>query len=235
MENKIQIFHHEMFGDIRVIIENGKPLFCASDIAKPLGYARPNDAIKTHCRSTVKRRIATMQGNMAAMSFIPEGDIYRLCSNSHLPSSEKFESWVFDEVLPTIRKTGGYVNNDELFVNTYFSSVDSNTKVILTQLLHENRTMAETIEVQKPLVSFATDVQASQGDLLIRDVAKVLCSENINTGEKRLFAKLRDNNVLNWENVPYQQYIDRGYFNIVESVFKKNGKKYITKTPVCDT
>ena len=105
--NELQIFNNEEFGEIRTIEIDGKPYFMASDIAKALGYARPNDAVSTHCRATVKHSIP-ISGKLQEVNFIPEGDIYRLIMKSQLPAAERFESWVFDEVIPTIRKTGGY-------------------------------------------------------------------------------------------------------------------------------
>ena len=105
--NELQIFNNEEFGEIRTIEIDGKPYFMASDIAKALGYARPNDAVSAHCRATVKHSIP-ISGKLQEVNFIPEGDIYRLIMKSQLPAAERFESWVFDEVIPTIRKTGGY-------------------------------------------------------------------------------------------------------------------------------
>lgn len=111
--NDLQIFKNAEFGNIRIIEKDGQPLFCGSDVAKSLGYARPNDALTAHCRYTVKRSIPHPQSpdKTIEMLFIPEGDLYRLITNSKLPSAEKFESWVFDEVLPAIRKTGSYTKN----------------------------------------------------------------------------------------------------------------------------
>lgn len=86
----------------------GEPWFVAADVAKALGYARPNDAIAAHCRATVKRS-TPISGKMQEINFISEGDVYRLITHSKLPAAEKFESWVFDEVIPSIRKTGGYI------------------------------------------------------------------------------------------------------------------------------
>lgn len=116
--NEIQIFNSEMFGDVRVIMIDGKPYFCGSDVAKALGYKRPNDAISQHCRATVKHG-TPISGKIQEINYISEGDMYRLITNSHLESAEKFESWVFDDILPTIRQTGGYqmpVTNDEKIV-----------------------------------------------------------------------------------------------------------------------
>ena len=106
--NEMQVFENNEFGTVRVLEENGKTLFCGSDVAKALGYVRPNDAIAAHCRATVKRS-TPISGKVQEINFIPEGDVYRLITHSKLPAAEKFESWVFDEVLPAIRKTGGYI------------------------------------------------------------------------------------------------------------------------------
>ena len=103
----IQIFNNPEFGELRTIEEGDKIYFVASDAAKMLGYKRPADAVTAHCKGSVKRRLPT-NGGTQEMKVIPEGDLYRLIANSELPSAEKFESWVFDEVLPAIRKTGGY-------------------------------------------------------------------------------------------------------------------------------
>ena len=105
-------FNSPDFGEVRTLEENGKVLFCASDVAKALGYARPNDAVSQHCRATVKRS-SPISGKMQEINFIPEGDVYRLIARSKLPGAERFESWVFDEVLPSIRKTGGYIAGQE--------------------------------------------------------------------------------------------------------------------------
>lgn len=105
--NELQIFNNDEFGEIRTIEIEGRPYFGATDIARSLGYSRPADAITAHCKGSVKRRVLT-DGGEQDVKFIPEGDVYRLIVKSKLPSAEKFESWVFDEVLPAIRKTGGY-------------------------------------------------------------------------------------------------------------------------------
>ena len=104
--NDVTIFRKDEFGAVRVLEEDGRTLFCGSDVAKALGYARPNDAIAAHCRATVKRS-TPISGKMQEINFISEGDVYRLITHSKLPAAEKFESWVFDEVIPRIRKTGG--------------------------------------------------------------------------------------------------------------------------------
>ena len=112
--SQMEIFKNPEFGSIRVIEENGKYLFCGTDVAKALGYIRTNDAISRHCRATVKRS-SPISGKMQEINFIPEGDVYRLIVHSKLPTAERFERWVFDEVLPTIRKHGAYITREKLW------------------------------------------------------------------------------------------------------------------------
>lgn len=109
MKNEVTVFQNEQFGQVRTIDENGKIYFCGKDVATALGYADYGKAIRLHCKSKgrVNRPILT-NGGEQQMSFIDEGNLYRLITHSKLPEAEKFESWVFDEVLPSIRKTGKY-------------------------------------------------------------------------------------------------------------------------------
>ena len=106
--NELQIFNNPEFGEIRTIEIEGKPYFVASDVAAALGYANPRKAVSDHCKGVTKRDTPTSSG-VQSMSYIGEGDLYRLIMKSKLPSAEKFESWVMDEVLPSIRSTGYYV------------------------------------------------------------------------------------------------------------------------------
>ena len=111
--NELQIFRNEKFGEVRTIEEQGKILFCGSDVATALGYSNPRDALRRHCKGVVKHDTLT-RGGSQQISFIPEGDIYRLAAKSELPGAEEFESWIFDEVLPSIRKHGAYMTPQTL-------------------------------------------------------------------------------------------------------------------------
>ena len=106
--NEVQIFENEEFGSVRTVEISGKPYFAATDIAKALGYTNPNKAVNDHCRAITKCS-TPISGEIQSINFIPEGDIYRLVVRSKLPSAERFESWFFDEALPSIRKNGGYI------------------------------------------------------------------------------------------------------------------------------
>ena len=110
---KITEFHNSEFGSIRMIEDGGRLLFSGIDVAFALGYAKPRNAINVHCKGALKRGVLT-SGGVQPMIFIPEGDVYRLITKSRLKSAQNFEKWVFDEVLPAIRKTGGYLETDLL-------------------------------------------------------------------------------------------------------------------------
>lgn len=105
--NELTVFQNEQFGTVRVVEEDGRTLFCGSDVAKALGYSNPNKAINDHCRAITKRS-TPISGKIQEINFVAEGDVYRLIAHSKLPAAERFESWVFDEVIPSIRKTGAY-------------------------------------------------------------------------------------------------------------------------------
>lgn len=155
MKNEMQVFKSEEFGELSVVRINGKEYFPASDCAKILGYLRPNDAINQHCRSTVKHSIPHPQNpnKEIQINFISEGDLYRLIVRSKLPSAEKFETWIFDEVLPTIRKTGGFVANEDLFINTYLPNADEQTKILFKTNLIVVRELNEKVARQETIIS----------------------------------------------------------------------------------
>lgn len=104
--NELQIFQNEEFGQVRTVDVDGKTYFVGKDVANALGYSNPRDAISRHCKGVVKHDSFKEGGQEVAL--LPEGDIYRLIIKSQLPSADKFERWIFDEVIPTIRKNGAY-------------------------------------------------------------------------------------------------------------------------------
>ncbi len=107
--NYIEIFDHAEFGNVRIIHEgDDKFLFCGPDVTKALGYTNSRKALADHCKGVTKRYTLT-NGGKQALSFIPEGDVYRLIVSSKLPAAEKFEHWIFEELLPSIRKYGAYI------------------------------------------------------------------------------------------------------------------------------
>ena len=135
MNQQLQVFNHEQFGDVRIIEEDGRVLFCGKDVAKALGYTNPQKAIRDHCRYRTNRSVPHPQslGKLLDIVFIPEGDVYRLITHSKLPAAERFEKWVFDEVLPTIRKTGGYGQPVDMELLTQV--IAQTVRITVTELL----------------------------------------------------------------------------------------------------
>ena len=112
--NQMEIFKNPEFGSIRTFEQNGKVLFCGTDVARALGYSIPSKAVNTHCKGVSKMEAPT-NGGVQKLLFISDGDVYRLIVHSKLPSAERFDRWVFDEVLPSIRKHGAYVTQEKLW------------------------------------------------------------------------------------------------------------------------
>lgn len=213
--NDLQVFNNEQFGQIRMLEIDKKPYFVATDIAKALGYINTSKAIKDHCRWVTKRYIPHPQSENKNLevNVIPEGDIYRLITNSELPGAEKFESWVFDDVLPAIRKHGMYAT-DELLDNPDLLIAAA------TKLKEERAARLEAekkVKVLEPKGEFYDDVAGSKDSIEMGHVAKVLGIRGI--GRNNLFALLRDKKVLDRNNIPYQQYVDCGYFRVLEQKY----------------
>ena len=200
-------FSNVEFGNIRTVMVNGKPYFVGRDVANALGYLRPADAISAHCKGSVKHRVLT-NGGIQEVKVIPEGDVYRLVIRSNLPEADRFESWIFDDIIPSIRKTGGY-HLPQTFVEALRELADK---------VDENKTLRLENQEMKPKAEFFDAVTGSKNAIEMRNVAKIL---DMGIGRNKLFEFLRNENVLMKDNTPYQKYIDAGYFRVVEQKFDK--------------
>lgn len=219
--NELQIFNNVEFGDVRMTEIDGKPYFVATDIAMALGYATPRDAIARHCKGVVKRDTPT-SGGVQSLSYIGEGDLYRLIMKSKLPNAEKFESWVMDEVLPSIRKHGVYavdelLDNPELAIKAFTALKEEREK---------NKALQADNERMKPKEEFFDAVADSKTAISMNEVAKVLSIKGY--GRNNLFEFLRSHNILDRFNVPYQKYVDNGWFRVIEQHYQKNGEPVVT-------
>jgi len=232
----LKIFENEEFGKVRTVEDDGKILFCGTDVAKALGYADSPKAIKTHCKKDgwAFYPVIDSVGRKQDAKFINEGNVYRLITHSKLPSAEKFETWLFDEVLPQIRKTGGYIpvkenESNEEFLARAFIIASETLKKKDEIIAIQNRQLEE----QKPLVEFAAHVTESSDTIDIGELAKVLHNEHINIGRNKLFEWLRNNKILMSNNTPYQKYIESNYFDVIETTKDTAyGTKVFTKTLV---
>lgn len=228
MENNIQVFNNEEFGEVRVIEENGKPFFCGNDVAKALGYSNAPDAMRRHCRAIVKRD-TPISGKMQEINYIPEGDVYRLITHSKLPAAERFESWVFDTVLPSIRKTGGYIQGEESMSDDDLIAralVMAQKKIELRE--QQLKEKDAQLELQKPKVDFADHVTDSDNAIDMGTFAKYAQKQGITMGRNTLFKWLRDQGVLMDNNVPYQRYLNAGWFRVIENVYNTGNGQYTT-------
>ena len=227
MEQKIKIFENGEFGSVRTIEENGRVMFCGKDVALALGYSDTNNAIKTHCKKdgVVIHHLIDSMGRKQGAKFISEGNLYRHISHSRLPSAEKFESWIFDDVLPTIRRTGGYVTNEEMFIENYLPFLDEPYRDLFRLQMTAIEKLNERIRHNQPLVEFANQVTGTNDLIDMNAMAKLARAENIPVGRNKLYSWLKRTGVLMSNNLPYQRYIDRGYFAVKESVFEVNGLK----------
>ena len=232
MTREIQIFENSKFGFVRTVEIGGKPYFVANDIARALGYKRPADAITAHCKGSVNRRYLT-DGGEQEMKIIPEGDVYRLIVRSQLPSAEQFESWVFDEVLPSIRRNGGYIVGQESLTD---DELLERAVIVAQKKIAERDEMIANkdarIREMRPKEVFADAVAASNTSLLVRDVAKLIRQNGIPLGEKRFYKWLRENGfICKNSTAPTQKAMEQGLFEIViRTVERGNGLPLETKT-----
>ncbi|MGP1598383.1 phage antirepressor [Peptoanaerobacter stomatis] len=232
--NNIQVFNNKEFGQIRAVQIKNNPYFVGRDIAEKLGYSRPNEAISTHCRGTLKQRIPTNSG-VQEMLCIPESDIYRLIFRSKLPEAEKFTEWVTSEVLPMIRKTGMYITDNVYDAITKDPVKFGEMLIDYGKVRKENQELLSQIEQDKPKVLFADAVSASQTSILIGDLAKLLKQNGYDTGQKRLFEELRTKGFLmksgNSYNMPTQRAMEMQLFEVKETTINNSdGSIRVTKT-----
>ena len=228
MDQQVKVFNNEQFGSVRIIEEDGRVLFCGVDVAKALGYTNPRKAVRDHTKGGTFRSTPTA-GGMQDMSFIPEGDVYRLITHSKLPSAERFEHWVFDEVLPTLRQTGSYVLQRP---DSYMIDDPIERAKRWIEEAQERLALQAKVEADAPKVLFADAVATSKDSCLIGQLAKVLRQNGYNIGQNRLFDYLRNEGYLcksgENRNMPTQRSIDAGWFEV------KEGTLYIFDSPDVD-
>jgi prophage antirepressor-like protein len=174
---KIKLFKNNQINvEIRTLIdEKGEPWFVAKDVAIILGYTNPQKAIRDHVDDEDKRgeRIVTPSGTQEAI-VINESGLYSLILKSNKPEAKKFKRWVTAEVLPTIRKTGGYVANDELFIDTYLPFADETTKALFKQTLEIIKQQNKQIQTMKPKADYFDELVDRKLLTNFRDTAKEL-------------------------------------------------------------
>ena len=223
MENIIKIFENEEFGKIRTVIKDGEPWLVGKDVAVILGYAKPENAIAAHV--DVEDKTTTLiQGTgsnyKSKATIINESGFYSLVLSSKMPKAKEFRRWVTSNVLPTIRKTGGYVANEDMFIENYLPFLDEPYQGLFRLQMMAINQLNERIRHDQPLVEFANQVSDTTNLIDMNAMAKLAAEENIPIGRNRLFKWLRKKGILMSDNLPYQKYIENGYFSVKETVFE---------------
>lgn len=240
MENGIEVFKNEQFGEVRAILINDEPWFVLKDVCVVLGIENQrNVAARLDDYEKGVHQMDTLGGKQN-VTIVNESGLYNVILRSDKAEAKPFRKWVTSEVLPTIRKTGGYINDTEKLVETYFGDANIYQKGIVKALFDNAKSMQDKInhltseaETNKPLVDFANHVgllATSNSNVNMQTMAKLLCDNGINIGRNRLFEILRKNKILMERNIPYQQYVDRGYFLVKESIVDKGNTTGIIQT-----
>lgn len=212
--NKIQEFFNEQFGTVRSVTIDNIVYFYGIDIAKALGYSNASKAVTTHCKRVVSKVLETSNSQngktvKGKVSLIIKSDIYRLIVKSKLETADKFESWIFDEILPVIESTGAYIEEgrEEEMVSKYFPSF---SKEVQTEMVND------LIRQNRELKQFYDDLMNTEGLMSINTMAKEL-----GIGEYKLFAFLRSKKVFFYDkdmvNVPYERFRKEGKFAVKET------------------
>jgi anti-repressor protein len=210
--NQVELFNFES-SKIRVTTIDNKPAFCASDVAKVLEYANVHDAIIRHCKGVVKHEGVVKEGQTEQINFIFESDLYRLIMRSKMAKAEQFQDWIVEEVLPTIRRTGQYGNQPTFILPQSYPEALRELAIVV----EEKEVLRLQLDIAKPKIEFFDDVVDSKDAKPIGDIAKVL---NMGIGRNKLFELLRDRKVLMQGNLPYQNFIDKSWFRVIEQKYQ---------------
>lgn len=235
---ELQIFNNEEFGEVRTITKDDEPMFCLADVCKALEISNVGNVKQRLSEKGIHTADTPTKGGLQKMIFINEANLYKTIFQSRKESAERFTEWVTSEVLPSIRKNGGYIAGQETL---------SDEELMAKALLVANNKIAERdkiieqkqarIEQMKPKEIFADAVATSHTSILVGDLAKLICQNGYQIGQKRLFDWLRANGYLikrkgaEW-NMPTQKSIEMGLFEIKESThINGSGCNVTTRTP----
>lgn len=235
--NDITVFHSKEFGDMSTITQKGQPWFIGKEVASILGYSNVRDALSKHVddedKGVAKR---DTPGGAQKMTIINESGLYSLILSSKLPTAKKFKHWVTSEVLPAIRKTGGYIP-----VNPGMSDMEVLARAVLISkktidvLKEKNKLLETENEAMKPKALFADAYAATKDGILVGAMAKMLRQNGIEIGQNRLFRILREKGYLmksgEDKNMPTQRSMESGWFRIkARTITTPDGSNRSTRT-----
>lgn len=236
--NNLQIFNSPEFGQVRTIQQNGEPWFVGKDVAEILGYKDTSDAMKKHVdiEDKLTRRFAD-SGQNREMYIINESGLYSLILSSKMPKAKEFKRWVTSEVIPAIRKTGGYIAGSE---NMTDAEIMAKAVLVAQSTIQQRdqriKELESDVAAAKPKVLFADAVSASDSTILIGDLAKILKQNGHPIGQKRLFNWMREQGYLIKRqgadyNSPTQRAMEMGLFKIKETAIShSDGHVSVSKT-----
>ena len=231
--NELQIFNSSEFGQIRTVTKDNEPWFVATDICKALDIKNVTQAIQ---RLDNDERSMFNIGRQGDTNCVNEYGLYNLVLASRKQGAKEFKRWITHEVIPSIRKSGGYIAGQETMSD---SELMAKALLVAQKQIEQRNAIIEQqkakIEADKPKTIFADAVSASKTSILIGDLAKLICQNGYKIGQKRLFEWLRENGYLiksgSSKNMPMQRYVEQGLFEIKESnVQNPDGSVRITKT-----
>ncbi len=233
--NKIKIWNYKS-SEVRTTTINNETWWVLTDVCKVLELTTPSRVAERLDKDEVSQtHIIDSLGRLQNTAIINESGLYSVILRSDKPQSKPFRKWITSEVLPTIRKTGGYINNDELFVQTYLPFADEETKTLFRSTLEVIKNQNAKIEADKPKVLFANAVETADTSILVGDLAKLIKQNGVDIGQKRLFDWLRRKGYLiksgNSRNMPTQKSMDLKLFEVKErTISNPDGSVRITKT-----
>lgn len=236
-ENKMTLFTNEELGNVRALEIDGEPYFVGKDVANILGYQNGSRDINRHVDEEDRHKVMLFDGNQDKETIIiNESGLYSLILSSKLPKAKEFKHWITAEVLPVIRKTGGYVNDTKQFVDYYFADCNTYGREAITLMLNETKRMANQLKAQAPKVLFAEAVEGSKTSIPVGDLAKLIKQNGVDIGQNRLFSWLRMNDYLiksgDRKNMPTQKSMDLGLFEVkISTFYRPDGTVDIAKTP----
>lgn len=235
--NDVTIFRKDEFGAVRAVTLEGEPWFVAADVCRALGLGNSSDVIKRLDKD--ERTLVSIEGasNGLPVNAVNEPGLYALILGSRKPEAKAFKRWITHEVIPEIRKTGGYIagqetmDDDQLLANALM--------VAQRKIAERNRQLEaanEKIKADAPKVLFAETVEKAETCISIGTLAKILNQAGLDIGERRLFERLRNDKWLNskgrnW-NVPSQKSMDMGLMRVHESTVSRSSGIQINKTPL---
>lgn len=227
--NELQVFTSEEFGSVRTVTIDNEPWFVGKDVSSALGYSDTFGALKKHVSIEDKQNCQNDSfESPRGMTVINESGLYALIFGSKLESAKRFKHWVTSEVLPSIRKTGGYQ-----------MKIPEGKELLALAVIEANKTIeAQKAQIteMKPKAVFADAVATSKQSILIGQLAKLICQNGYPIGQRRLFHWMRENGYLMKQgssyNMPKQRYVEQGLFEIKESsISNPDGSVRLTRTP----